>query len=689
MKIRKSIDFIGLFCLFVFWGNFDCVLNAQVFVSPLGQTRLDSMQHIQEVAVVAQVNPPYVLPPQRLEGKRLEGLSSYSVADAVRYFSGVQIKDYGGVGGIKTVDVRSMGTHHMGVFYDGIQLGNAQNGQIDLGKFSLDNIEEVQLYNGQKSDLLQAAKDYGSSGSIYLKTRRPRFEPNKSYNVHLTMRAGSFGLANPSLLWEHKITDNISSSLSAEYTYATGKYKFRYRKVLPNGTVAWDTTAVRENGDVSALRVEGGLFGYVPQGKWHVKGYFYDSNRGIPGAIINNVWTNAQRQWDRNAFVQASFQKEWIEGYDFMLNAKYANDFMHYLNPDTTLMYIDNSFVQQEVYVSMVNKYSIFSQWDVSLATDYQWNGLSSNMYNFANPQRHTVWIAAATALQLWKIRAQANVLATYVYDEIAPDEARKENTRNEWQFTPACFLNWELYKNLDLVAFYKRAFRMPTFNDLYYTDMGNVSLLPEITTQYDVGVHYQRRWMAGFFRQLTAKVDAYFNQVDNKIIAVPKGNGQYRWMMMNIGYVEIVGCDVTLRTQMCFPHDVFLNIGWNYTYQSAKDLSDPTDNDPYYGTYGGQIAYIPWHSGSAVAQLSYKTWELNYSFAYVGERYHNSANIPANYEPKWYTHDLNVAKEFKFNKWKLRLAAEVNNLLNQHYEVIQNYPMPGINYKGIVKIMF
>lgn len=688
MRITSTIKHFLCCGLLSFFGNVHTVF-AQTIISPLGQTRLDSMQHIQEVAIVAQTTPPHVLPPQRLEGKRLEALSSYSVADAVRYFAGVQIKDYGGVGGIKTVDVRSMGTHHMGVFYDGIQLGNAQNGQIDLGKFSLDNIEEVSLYNGQKSDIFQSAKDYGASGTIYLKTRRPKFEQGKSYNVHLTMRAGSFGLLNPSLLWEHKITENISSSLSAEYTHASGRYKFRYRKVLPNGTVAWDTTAIRQNGDVNALRVEGGFFGYLPRGKWHAKAYFYDSERGIPGAIINNVWTNAQRQWDRNAFVQASFQREWVDGYDFMLNAKYANDYMRYLNPDTTLMFIDNTFLQQEVYLSMINKYSILPQWDVSLSVDYQWNDLRSSMHNFTKPQRHTLWMAAATAVKVWKIRLQANVLATYVQDNVLPAGAQNYLTQRDWHVTPATFLNWQLIRGLDLVAFYKQAFRMPTFNDLYYTDIGNAALQPERTTQYDVGLHYERRWADRLFRQVTAKADAYFNQVDNKIIAVPKGNGQYRWMMMNIGYVEIMGCDLTVRTQMCLPYDVFLNIGLNYTYQRAQDMSDPTDNDPVYGTYRGQIAYIPWHSGSAVAQLTYKTWELNYSFSYVGERYHNSANIQANYEQPWHTHDLNVAKEFKFQTCKLRIAAEVNNLLNQHYEVIQNYPMPGINFKGIVKIMF
>ena len=50
-----------------------------------------------------------VIPVQKLSGEQLKNLSSFSVADAIRYFSGVQIKDYGGIGGLKTVNVRSMG----------------------------------------------------------------------------------------------------------------------------------------------------------------------------------------------------------------------------------------------------------------------------------------------------------------------------------------------------------------------------------------------------------------------------------------------------------------------------------------------------------------------------------------------------------------------------------------------------
>ena len=680
--------------------------------SEVRDQQLDSILRefsIDEVEVTARRREEPVIPVQKLDGARLERLSAQSVADAARYFSGVQLKDYGGVGGMKTIDVRSMGTHHVGVFYDGIEIGNAQNGTVDLGKFSMDNIEELALYNGQKSEIFQPAKDYGSAGTLYIKPRRPKFTDGKNYNLSVTMKAGTFGLANPSVLYEQKIAENIHLSASAEYMYAHGRYHFRYRRVLPNGDVAWDTTAVRQNGDVQALRAEVGLFGYLPEGKWHVKGYYYQSEKGIPGAIVNNVWKNSQRQWDRNAFVQGNYTQRVTKGYDVQVNAKYTNDYMRYLNPDTTLMYIDNCFTQQEVYVSMAHRLAVVGvkglvphkdvNWDVSLSADYQWNYLQANLANFVYPERSTVLAAAATQLYWKYLKMQASVLGTFIFDKIRqPTIATPTAYKQRPQFTPAVFLSYQpiLSEELFLRAYYKRIFRMPTFNDLYYTDVGNITLLPEYTTQYDGGVQYDKRWQEGACRAVSVKADGYFNQVKNKIVAIPKGNGQYRWQMMNLGYVEIRGVDVNASTTLDLTHEVLLSIGATYTYQKAQDFTDPNEI-----TYGGQIAYIPWHSCSAMANLSWKGLSVNYAFIYVGERYHNSANIPANYEQPWYTHDMSVSYETAIAKRvktagakgqktnyspRMYVAVEINNMFNQQYEVILNYPMPGINGKGVVR---
>ena len=651
--------------------------------------------------MTAQRKTTAVMPVQRLSGEKLQQLSVQNVADALRYFSGVQVKDYGGVGGIKTVDIRSMGSHHLGVFYDGREIGNAQNGTVDLGKFSMDNLEEISLYNGQKSELLQSAKDYGSAGTLYLRTRRPVFKAGKPYNIQVGMKAGTFGLANPSVLYEHQLTENLHLSANAEYTYATGRYHFRIHKLNPDRSVAWDTVGIRQNGDVQAFRAEAGLFGYLPRGKWHVKGYYYQSEKGIPRAIIRNVWTSSQRQWDRNSFVQGSYQDEWDVGarrigeghrtLKWLMSGKYSNDYMRYLNPDTTLMYIDNHFTQHEIYLTTSLQYDIFSWWGVSLSGDYQFNSLYSNMVHFPYPRRHTGLVAAATAWHYKWIRAQASVLSSSVKDKIKRSTQLTQHAAERLQrFTPAVFLSYQPYlkEELYIRAFYKKVFRMPTFNDLYYTDIGNISLKPEDATQYDAGVEYTKSIA---FRsslrslQLHVKTDGYFNQVNNKIVAIPKGNSQYRWQMMNLGYVEITGVDVNMGLTLGFAHDVRWDIQMTYTYQRAKDLTDP--KDPL--TYGGQIAYIPRHSGSVTSCIAWNDWSLNYSFIYVGERYHNSANIAMNYEPSWYTHDLALSKRFSFRTWDLSTSVEVNNLLNQQYDIILNYPMPGLNGKVVLKATF
>ena len=637
---------------------------------------------LDEVRIVAsRKSSEDIVAHQKLSGQRLQGLSSHSVADAIRYFSGIQVKDYGGVGGLKTVDMRSMGSHHMGVFYDGIQLGNAQNGQIDLGRFSMDNIEEISLYNGQKSSIFQSAKDYGASGTIYLRSRRPRFMRGQRRNVTATYRTGSFGMQNPSLLWEEKVSDNVSAQISAELTRATGKYRFRYRKVFSDGTVAWDTTATRQNGDLRSVRLEGSLYGLSEHGRWQGKAYYYSSERGIPGAIVNNVWKHSQRQWDKSLFVQGSVEHRFGENYELMVNAKLAFDKMRYLNPDTTLMYIDNTFRQKETYLSVVNHYRINKVYDAALSADWQWNSLDADIVRFVYPRRNTVMVAAAGTAAWSRIKLLGSLLGTFVHDN-----ARSETTR---KLTPALYISaYPLSdKSFYLRIFYKRMFRMPTFNDLYYTDFGNISLKPEYATQYDAGVCYKKDLRHGILRQLEVNTDAYYNRVSNKIVAVPKGSGQYRWMTMNLGLVKIVGAEVQAETQWEPMKELLASLHLSYTWQLARDYSDPTDRDSYGGTYKGQIAYIPRHSGSATANIQYRRWGLNYSFIYVGERYHNSANIRANHEEPWYTHDLGLTRDFRFRGWGLSLALECNNVFDQQYDVVLNYPMPGRNWKMTVKI--
>ena len=654
------------------------ILTVVIGHKAYGQELRDSVA-LPEVEVTATRPKEEIIPAQRLDGKQLEKLNSNSVADALRYFSGVQVKDYGGVGGIKTVNIRSMGTNHTGVVYDGVALGNAQNGQIDLGQFSLDNIEAISLYNGQKSEILQPARDFGNAGAVYMRTRTPRFDGTKSYNAKGAVRFGSFDLLNPSALVELQLSPSVNASLSGEWISSSGKYKFRYRRVNPAGEIAYDTTAVRQNGDIEAMRLELNLNGSFDNGEWHLKGYHYNSERGIPGAIVNNVWRRGERQWDNNSFVQGSYRR--MAGrFSTLFNAKYAFYRTHYVNNDERQVRVDNLYRQRELYLSTANQFRIMRMWHVSASYDFQWNSLETDMRDFLRPDRYTHLLSIATALNLPQLKFQASVLGTFIRDKVADSG----DTKKQGQCTPAAYLSvmpLRGFKAFELRAFFKQSFRLPTFNDLYYADMGNSRLDPEKVTQWNVGALVDRSFRSGLLRGYRISADAYLNHVTDKIIAYPKGQ-QFRWTMLNLGKVRIKGIDVSAAVTVNPVSSLELTVRGQYTFQEAIDITNPADS-----YYRDQIPYIPRHSGSAVLNASWRGWGLNYSFIYVGERYNQQENILYNYTQPWYTSDVSVSKDLKVNNVNMRALVEVSNLLNQDYDVIANYPMPKRNFRVTLSV--
>ena len=639
----------------------------------IAEVPLDSLSHqLKEVVVTARKPNEDIIPAQTLSGEELHRLNSNSVADALRYFSGVQVKDYGGVGGIKTVNIRSMGTNHTGVVYDGVELGNAQNGQIDLGQFSLDNIEALSLYNGQKSEILQPAKDFGSAGTIYMRTRTPVFNDGENYHARVTVRTGSFDLLNPSALIELKLSERISTSLSAEWINSSGKYKFRYRRVNPAGELAYDTTAVRQNGDINATRIELNTHGTLNSGSWNFKVYNYNSERGVPGAIVNNVWRRGERIWDTNSFAQGRYTG-FFGKFTTLNNIKYAFYRTHYVNNDDKQIKIDNLYKQKEIYFSSANEYTINDFWQISGSYDFMWNNLDADVYGFVKPDRISQYLSVATALDFNRVKLQASALGTFIHDRIKGQEAPKD----KHIFTPAIFVNGYPLRNKDfsIRAFYKQSFRMPTFNDLYYADMGNSKLSPERVTQYNLGLLYDHQ-SSSFISSARVSADVYYNRVKDKIVAYPKGQ-QFRWTMLNLGLVDIRGIDLTGLLTINPYKDLYLTVRGQYTFQRAIDITNPADN-----YYRDQIPYIPRHSGSAVVNAQWRGWGLNYSWIYVGERYNQQENIRYNYTQPWYTSDVSLSKDFKLGRVNLRGLIEINNLLSQDYDVILNYPMPKRNYR-------
>ena len=132
-----------------------CVFSAWLFSLGVayGQ-QIDTMAYheLSGVEVVEKVRPSVTregTPLQIMDRAGIDRLGVQDLSEAVKRFSGVTVQDYGGIGGLKTVSVRSLGAKHTAVSYDGVTITDAQSGQVDISRFSLDNVEMVSLSIGQ------------------------------------------------------------------------------------------------------------------------------------------------------------------------------------------------------------------------------------------------------------------------------------------------------------------------------------------------------------------------------------------------------------------------------------------------------------------------------------------------------------------------------------------------------------
>ena len=134
-------------------------------------------------------------PQYNLDSEIIRQTGITDISEAMRRLPGVNLRDYGGAGGLKTVSVRGLGSEHTAVIYDGVSLSDCQSGQIDLSRYSIDNVRSLSLYSGDNDDIFLPAKAAASASSLYISS----FTSTDDADFHLKsqMNIGSFGYYNP------------------------------------------------------------------------------------------------------------------------------------------------------------------------------------------------------------------------------------------------------------------------------------------------------------------------------------------------------------------------------------------------------------------------------------------------------------------------------------------------------------
>ncbi|MDR0995541.1 MAG: TonB-dependent receptor [Tannerella sp.] len=641
---------------------------------PVSAQEADSLrlQALPQVEVVAKERPSVLnqgAPVQRLERTGFQALGLKDVSEAVRRFSGVTVNDYGGLGGLKTVSVRSLGAKHTAVSYDGLPVTDAQSGQVDISRYSLDDLQALSLSIGPSDNLFLPASLYASSGALALTSVAPQFT-GRDWHLRAKLQGGSFGLFHPFLRYDRKIDRSLALSATAEGQSAKGNYPF----LLYNG--GQSERLHRTNSDIQLLHLEGNLYGRFGGGRQlRLKLYTYNADRGLPGSVVLYNAAKHDRLRNDNFFVQAVWQQPLSPKFEWEARGKYDYSFSHYRTPNASYAAGEQIDIntQQEAYASASLLYKLLPKLSASLASDLFYITLRNNFTGGPQPDRLSSYSALALQYKDSRLTATARLLGTYLSDRVHSGNRPPDRHR----LSPALSFSLRPFpaSSLRLRASYKDAYRAPTFTDLYYLRFGNLNLRPERAAQFDLGL--TGNWaLSGVLTYLAASADAYYNRVRDKIVALPN---LYVWKMMNMGKVDIRGLDLNLSGLFRLPSAprFSLEAAATYSYQRAIDLSEPTAKN-----YRQQIPYTPRHAGTASCSLHSPWATLGYLLTAVGERYALPQNIAENRMGAYAEQSLSLGRDFRFRSWRLHLQGEWVNFTNRQYEVIQYYPMPGSSFR-------
>lgn len=653
---------VGLLCLLLF---VYAISSAQV---------VDTVAYNQllELEVVSSAKPSSISsssPLQVMEHDDFLRSGALSLSDAVKRMTGVDVRDYGGLGGLKTVSVRGLGAKHTAVSYDGLVLADAQSGQVDIGRLSLENIGMLSLSMLGSDDIFKSATEHASASLLALQSLRPT--ANDSY---VRVRTGSFGLADATLHHNHCFSGNWSGSLHGNYLRSDGMYPF----VLVNGENK--TVEKRRDSDVQSFNVEGNLFGTIADGDLSVKISFYDSERGLPGAVNLYNKENRERLWDDNFYVQAHYDVPLNENFQLKARLKYDYHYSKYkeINKNYATGQQTDINEKNEYYASLGVKYNPLQGLSFAFTSDISYSTLYNNFEDSKAPRRVSSISVLAAQYNVGRFVATATLLGTYVADKVISGAVPAPYAR----LSPSSSLMYQPVASfpLRLRASYKDAYRVPTFADLYYLRLGNVGLKPEKASQFNFGLV----WNESFGRVVnyaSVAVDGFYNKVKDKIVALPT---MYVWRMMNFGKADIVGVDVTAQVDVALSRKISLLFDAGYSFQHAVDVTDASAKN-----YRHQMPYTPRHSGKFTLSLMNPYVNVSYIFTAVGDRYMLPQNTLRNRIDGYTEHSFSLNRDFVFDTCSLRLQGELLNIGNKQYEVIRYYPMPRFSWRLSARFSF
>ncbi len=594
-----------------------------------------------------------------IDRRQMEAANAVDVSDAVAFSPGVFVRQYGGLGGLRTVSLRGTSAQQTVLLIDGVRYQSSATGLFDLSNLPAGALERIEVSRGGNTTL------YGANalgGAINLVGRAPG---GRGLSIRAQAAGGSFGerrfaLSADGAAGEHAWDAALSS------TDAGGDYPFLFNEYGELRSLH------RDNADFSNLfgraawshRDSAGLrIGFSAQG--------FHSERGTPGAVVQGNREQMRARLDESDLFSVARISFPAGGWGLSVAASGRLNALHYTDPDARMAGpsgIDNRYDGAEGGVVLRARTVAGTAGVIDLAaeTSYatlQGDNLDPDAGSFV---RRVQWSVAATSgwvfeegLLGWETGLDGGLRAD-IFSDL------------EGAVSPSLGLNWRLGTTpLRLRARAGLSYRAPSFSEQYYLNYGNRDLRPERSASADAGLTWELgEWGA-------AEAGAFMIDTRDQIVAVPRS--PVSWSAANVARVLSRGVELAAAGSLL---DGLVDARVSYTLMRAEDRTGGV-------THGRLLVYAPQEIVTGLAELRLGWCSLNANWQYISHRHTLPMNDAASALPHYAIAGAGISAGWKMGAIALAARLECANIFDTEYQVVRNYPMPGRTLRAELAVTF
>ena len=494
------------------------------------------------------------------------------------------------------------------VLLNGMRLNDAQSAHHDLDiPIPIQAIQQVEVLRGAGSN------QYGSDavgGVVNVVTRRP-----DGFEADLRAALGSFG-TNQQALTLGGGTKRYSELFSASRDFSTGFIPDRdYRNLL----LSSNTMLSDPLGPLSILLAE------------------RDSPFGA-----NQFYGNYD-SWERT--------KEWFAAAHQNIFENTEVDFAYKRHTDLFVLFRESPEIYTNRHADETYEGSVRRNDDLPLGakihygTEIDADSIESNNLGFH--QRHREAVFADYDLRVFKRYSISVGLRDDIYSGL-----RNQLSPN---VSGAAWLN----QHFKLRAAVSRAFRLPTYTDLYYSDpttLGNPNLKPETAWNYEGGLDWHGN------SRLQGSLTG-FNRHDSNIIDYIQAQPNTAFRAMNVQRIVFTGAEANVQ----YAVGAHQRVKVSYTFLHGDKTPDP-------GTVSRYVFNYPTHSAVA-------SWEGDLPFGLIART--RIGALQRFEQGPYAVWDASVAS----TRGRVRPFLQFTNLTNTGYQDLPNIPQPGRAILGGVNV--